>query len=340
MQPERKATTNYGRFPEVRLRRNRHHEWLRRLVAETRLSVADLIQPVFVRSADSPAEIPSMPGIHRYTITELVDYVRELSPLKIPAVILFPYYEKSQRSKNVVDMLTPDNLQCLAARTLKQEFPDIGVIVDLALDVYTQHGQDGIIKDGRILNDSTLEIISRYAVVQAESGADIIAPSEMMDGRVGVIRQALDARGFQDVGIMSYAAKYASNFYGPFRNAVGSKDCLAQADKQTYQIDPANSLEAIREVALDIEEGADSVIVKPGLLYLDVLAKVKQTFGMPTFAYHVSGEYSMLKAAEASGWLDFDLCLIESLLAFKRAGADGILTYGALDAAKLLQETS
>ncbi len=331
-------TSVQGKFPNVRMRRNRQYDWLRRLVAESTLSADDLIQPLFVRHEDSPAEIPSLPGVKRHTVPELIKHVEQLMPYKIPAVILFAHYDREQRSDNVVDMLTPENLQCVAARTLKREFPELGVILDLALDCYTQHGQDGIIKDGRIINDETLEVISDFAVVQAESGADVIAPSEMMDGRIGELRKALDANGHQDVGIMSYAAKYASGFYGPFRDAVGSKTCLAQADKKTYQMDPANTDEALREVALDIAESADMVMVKPGLPYLDVLHRVKHTFNVPTFVYHVSGEYAMLKAAASAGWLDYDVCLLETMLAFKRAGADGILTYAALDTARLIKE--
>ncbi len=332
------AQLKLGQFPQTRLRRNRQHEWMRRLVAENKLSVDDLIQVVFVRDASSPPEIPSMPGVRRYTIQELVEYATQLAENKIPALAIFPFYDKPDRNENVVHMLTADNLACQALQALKKAVPHMGVITDVALDCYTTHGQDGIIENGQIHNDKTLDVIADYAVIQAQAGADIIAPSEMMDGRIGVIRQALDAAGYQDTGIMSYAAKYASGFYGPFRDAVGSKNCLAQADKKTYQMDPANIQEALREVAMDIEEGADSVMVKPGLPYLDVVSRVRQAFCVPTFVYQISGEYAMLKAAAANGWLDYDTCFLETLMAFKRAGADGILTYGGLEAAQLLQQ--
>lgn len=327
-----------GQFPEVRLRRNRLHPWIRRLVAQNTLSVDDLILPLFIRNTTSQAEIPSMPGIQRYTVDEIIDFVGRVHEANIPAIHIFPYYEPERRHENVIQMLTPENMYCEAIRRVKKTFPDVGIIVDVALDCYTTHGQDGIVRDGHIVNDETVKVVSDYAVILAQAGADIIAPSEMMDGRVRGIRRKLDISGFQDVGIMSYAAKYASNFYGPFRDAVGSKTCLAQADKNTYQMDFRNRNEALREVALDIAEGADTIMVKPALLYLDIVRDVKETFGMPTFAYQVSGEYSMLKAAFAQGWLDYNKCLIEILLACKRAGADGILTYAALEAAQLMKQ--
>jgi porphobilinogen synthase len=327
-----------GQFPNTRLRRNRHTPWLRRLVAETELSANDLILSMFVRDSLSQSVIPSMPGVKRHTTDEIVDFVGKAYDLKIPAICLFPYYERAQRKDNVLHMLTPENIYCEAIRKIKSAFPDIGIIVDVALDCYTTHGQDGIVKDGQILNDQTIKVISDYAVVLAQAGADIIAPSEMMDGRVGAIRHRLDDSGFQDTAIMSYAAKYASNFYGPFRDAVGSKSCLAEADKNTYLMDYRNAREALREVALDIQESADMVMIKPGLPYLDIVKSVKDTFGVPTFVYHVSGEYAMLKAAAQNGWLDYDKCLHETLTACKRAGADGILTYGAIDAATLIKE--
>ena len=327
-----------GMFPQVRLRRNRHHKWLRRLVAENQLSVDDLIQVIFVCGEDDPREIPAMPGVRRYSINEVVAYVASIRQKNIPAIALFPFYEKSARRENVVELLTQENLLCQAIRAIKQVHQDIGIITDVALDPYTDHGQDGLVRDGKIINDETVEIITRFAVLQAQAGADIIAPSEMMDGRVGAIRQALDEAGFQEVGIMSYAAKYASSFYGPFGDALGSKNCLGMADKFTYQMDPANSDEALREVALDLAEGADSVMVKPGLPYLDIVQRVKAEFCVPTFVYHISGEYAMLKAASLQGWLDYDACLLETLLAFKRAGANGILTYAGCDAADILQE--
>ena len=326
-----------GNFPHVRLRRNRCHKWLRRLVAETTLSVDDLIQPVFVCAEDDQREIASMPGIKRYSVAEVVEYAKILQQKGIPAVALFPYYGPAQRRENVIELLMRENLLCQATKEVKRAVPELGIIVDVALDPYTTHGQDGIIRDGQIINDETVAVISEYAILLAEMGADIIAPSEMMDGRVGAIRRSLDGKGFQDVGIMSYAAKYSSAFYGPFRDAVGSKTCLGKADKHTYQMDPANTNEALREVALDLAEGADSVMVKPGLPYLDIVYRIKSEFRVPTFVYHISGEYAMLRAAAKEGWLDYDACVLEVLLAFKRAGADGILTYTASDAADLLE---
>lgn len=327
-------------FPDIRLRRNRQYKWLRDLVAETTLTVNDLIQVLFVRDAVSEAHISSMPGVKRYTSEEIVDTVGTLVDSKIPAVALFPYYEKERRSENVVQMLTPENSYCEAIRQIKKAHPDVGVIVDVALDTYATHGQDGIVRDGQVLNDETLEIISDYAVVLAEAGADIIAPSDMMDGRIHAIRRKLDNAGHHNVAVLSYAAKYASSFYSPFRDAVGSKECLGLADKCTYQLDPRNQSEALREVALDLAEGADMVMVKPGLPYLDIIQTVKETFQVPTFAFQISGEYAMLKAASEKGWLDFDSCLMETLISMKRAGADGILTYASLDAAKLLKAGS
>lgn len=331
------AIDSPGNFPHVRLRRNRQHKWLRRLVAETTLSVDDLIQPVFVCAPGDQREIPSMPGIRRYSVTEVVEYAKTLQQKGIPALALFPYYGPKQRRENVIELLQDTNLLCQAVQHVKRAVPDLGLIVDVALDPYTTHGQDGIVRDGEIINDETVEVISQYAVLLAQMGADIIAPSEMMDGRVGAIRKALDESGYQDVGIMSYAAKYSSAFYGPFRDAVGSKTCLGQADKHTYQMDSANTDEALREVALDLAEGADTVMVKPGLPYLDIVHRIKTEFRVPTFVYNISGEYAMLKAAAQAGWLDYDACVLEVLLAFKRAGADGILTYAACDAADLLR---
>ena len=325
-------------FPKVRLRRNRTHSWLRNIVSETKLSVDDLICPIFIRDQKDEKDIPSIPGVQRHNLSELIDYVGQLRELKIPAIHLFPYFNKEDRLDNVVSMLTPDNMLCRAIEELKRQIPGIGIISDVALDCYSTHGQDGIVVDGKIDNDKTLEVISHYAQVQAAAGVDIIAPSEMMDGRIGAIREALDSHGHNDVGILSYAAKYASGFYGPFRDAVGSKNCLGQADKKTYQMDPRNAEEAMREIALDIEEGADWIMVKPGLLYLDILKMAKEQFKIPTFAFHVSGELAMLKAAAKNGWLDYNQCLIETMYAFKRAGADGILTYAAAEVATLLKE--
>ncbi len=336
MHPLQALPFSSGQYPNIRLRRNRAHAWLRKLVAETTLTVNDLILPIFVRDTQSEAEISSLPGVRRHSLEELITYLTKVKDAKIPAIHIFPFYEKERRKDNVIQMLTPENFYCEAIRRIKKNFPEIGVIVDVALDCYTTHGQDGLVKDGKIINDETVNVISDYAVILAEAGADTIAPSEMMDGRIQAIRSKLDAAGFQDVSIMSYAAKYASNFYGPFRDAVGSKECLAQADKNTYQMDFRNRQEALREVALDISEGADMVMVKPAMPYLDVIRDVKEAFNMPTFAYHVSGEYAMLKAAAANGWLDYDKCLMEALIGCKRAGANGILTYAALDAAALI----
>jgi porphobilinogen synthase len=323
-------------FPRVRLRRNRQHDWLRRLVAEHRLSADDLIEPVFLRFEDDPRDIHTLPGIFRYNLDEVVAHVEKLANLKIPAIHLFPFYPKAKRDNNILAMLTMENIVCQAIERIKKSIPNIGIICDVALDQFSTHGQDGIIRDAQIVNDETVEIISNYAVILAQAGADIIAPSDMMDGRVGAIRTKLDLAGYNNVGIMSYAAKYVSNFYGPFRDSIGSRECLGTADKKTYQLDPANAEEALREVQLDLEEGADSIIVKPGLPYLDILYRVRQTFGVPTFAFHVSGEYALLKFAAEAGIGLYEDMLMETLLAFKRAGATGILTYGATDAATIL----
>lgn len=326
-----------GAFPVSRLRRNRRAGWVRRLVAECRLSVDDLIWPIFVVDGENHREeVPSMPGVERLSVDLLVDAAGNARDLGIPAVAIFPYVDASLKTADAAEAVSPDNLVCRAVRAIRSAHSDIGVICDAALDPFNSDGHDGILRGGKVLNDETVEILCRQSVVQAEAGCDIIAPSDMMDGRVGAIRRALDEAGFDDVLIMSYAAKYASAFYGPFRDAVGSKLAL-QGDKKTYQMDPANTDEALREVAMDIDEGADMVMVKPGLPYLDVLRRVKDAFGMPTFAYNVSGEYAMLKAAAGQGWLDNDRVVLESLLAFKRAGADGILTYLAVEAAELLK---
>jgi porphobilinogen synthase len=326
-----------GAYPQVRMRRNRRAEWSRRLVAESRLAAADLIWPVFLCEGRGRREpVPSMPKVDRLSVDLLPAAVGEAARLGIPVVALFPYTDDALKTTDAREALNPDNLVCRAARALKEAHPGIGVLCDVALDPYNSDGHDGLVKDGRVLNDETVEVLCKQAVVQAAAGCDVIAPSDMMDGRVGAIREALDEAGFEDVQIMSYAAKYASAFYGPFRDAVGSKAAL-KGDKMTYQMDPANSDEALREVALDIEEGADMVMVKPGLPYLDVLRRVKETFGMPTFAYNVSGEYAMLNAAAQAGWLDYEKVMMECLLAFKRAGADGILTYHAVEAARLLK---
>ena len=321
----------------VRPRRNRKSEWARRMVRENVLTTDDLIWPMFVVDGNNTrTPVASMPGVDRLTVDQAVRDAERAAKLDIPCIALFPYTEPSLRDEQGSEALNPDNLVCQSVRAIKKEFPDIGVLCDVALDPFTSHGHDGLIADGRILNDETVAVLVRQALVQAEAGCDIIAPSDMMDGRVGAIREALDDSGFTDVQIMSYAAKYASAFYGPFRDAIGSAKTLT-GDKRTYQMDSANSDEALREVELDIAEGADMVMVKPGMPYLDIVRRVKDEFRMPTFAYQVSGEYAMLKAAAANGWLDHDAVMMEALLAFKRAGADGVLTYFALDAARLLR---
>jgi porphobilinogen synthase len=322
----------------VRPRRNRRAEWARRMVRENVLTTDDLIWPLFlVDGAKVRAPVESMPGVERLSIDEAVRAAERAAELTIPCLALFPYTDPRRRDDSGSEALNPDNLVCRAIRTIKKEVPDIGVLCDVALDPYTDHGHDGLLRDGVVLNDETVAVLVRQSLVQAEAGCDIIAPSDMMDGRVGAIRTGLDAGGFPDVQIMAYAAKYASVFYGPFRDAVGSNTTLT-GDKRTYQMDPANSDEALREVELDIAEGADMVMVKPGLPYLDILHRVKTAFGMPTFAYQVSGEYAMIMAAAGNGWLDGDKAMMESLIAFKRAGADGVLTYFAQQIAEKLKK--
>jgi len=316
-----------GSFPSVRMRRNRRTTWSRRLVAENVLTVDDLIWPIFVvegRNVRQPVE--SMPGVDRLSIDLTVEAAREAVALGIPVVALFPYTDPKLRTDDGREAFNRENLVCRATRAIRTAGLDIGVLLDVALDPYTSHGHDGLMRGGEILNDETLAALVRQALVQAEAGCDIIAPSDMMDGRVGAIRAALEAGGHKDVQIMAYAAKYASAFYGPFRDAVGSSATL-MGDKRTYQMDPANTDEALREVALDIAEGADMVMVKPGMPYLDILCRVKDTFGVPTFAYQVSGEYAMIMAAAQNGWLDGEKAMMESLIAFKRAGACGVLSY-------------
>jgi porphobilinogen synthase len=318
------------------MRRNRRAGWSRRLVAENRIDASDLIWPVFAVEGRGKREpVPSMPGVDRLSIDLLVEAVGEAAALGIPAVAVFPYVDPDLKTPDAREAVNPENLICRAVRAVKAAHPAVGVICDVALDPFNSDGHDGLVRDGRVLNDETLDVLCRQSVVQAGAGCDVIAPSDMMDGRVGAIRDALDAAGFGDTQIMSYAAKYASAFYGPFRDAVGSSSAL-KGDKKTYQMEPANADEALREVALDIDEGADMVMVKPGLPYLDIVRLVKDAFGMPTFAYNVSGEYAMLRAAADHGWLDYDRTLIEILVSFKRAGADGVLTYAALDAARLI----
>jgi porphobilinogen synthase len=323
-------------FPATRMRRNRRDDWNRRLVAENRLSVDDLIWPVFVQEgAEARTPIPSLFGVNRLSIEMLVADVGEAKSLGIPLVAIFPVVNPARKTDEAEEAYNADNLVCRAVAAVKQAHGDeIGVMCDVALDPFTSHGHDGLLRDGYIVNDETLDVLCKQAVVQAKAGCDVIAPSDMMDGRVGAIRAALDADGFEHVRILAYAAKFASALYGPFRDAVGSAPNLAGGDKKTYQMDPANTDEALREVALDIAEGADMVMVKPGMFYLDVLQRVKEVFGMPTYGYQVSGEYAMIKGAGEGGLVDSDRVMDEALLAFKRAGADGILTYAALDTAR------
>ena len=332
------TSSQAGQFPRVRMRRNRRHSWTRELVAEEQLSPSDLIWPVFVHEGTEPeVAIPSMPGVSRYSVDAVVDAVGRALHLGIPAVAVFPATAPEKKTPDAEEALNPDNLVCRALRTLKENFGnEIGLIADVALDPYSSHGQDGLVREGYVVNDETLAVLGTQATVQAEAGCDIVAPSDMMDGRIGFIRKALDDAGRDDVLIMSYAAKYASAFYGPFRDAVGSSSNLGSGDKKTYQMNPANSDEALREVGLDIEEGADMVMIKPGMPYLDIVRRVSDTFQMPTFAYQVSGEYAMLSAAAANGWLERERVVLESLMGFKRAGASGILTYFAIEAAELL----
>ena len=325
-----------GRFPSARPRRNRYDAWTRRLVAENALSVDDLIWPIFlIEGAGLTVPVASMPGVSRVTLDQLEGHVAQAVRLGIPAIALFPATPAEKKDSEGSESGNPENLICSAARLLKKAFPDTGLVGDVALDPYTDHGHDGVIRRGYVANDETLDVLTRQAVNQARAGIDIIAPSDMMDGRVGAIRAGLDQDGFIHTRIMSYAAKYASAFYGPFRDALGSAKAL-HGDKKTYQMDPANSDEALREVAMDLDEGADMVMVKPGMPYLDIIRRVRDRFAVPTFAYQVSGEYAMLVAAMERGWLDRERGMMESLLAFKRAGANGVLTYFAVEAAELL----
>ncbi len=331
------ALPNLAPFPRARLRRNRRDAWSRKLVAENSLSAADLIWPVFVHDDGRKLPIPSMPGAFRLPIAALVDAAGDAEALGVPVIAVFPAVPAAKKDPEGHEALDPENLVCRAVAALKKAVPGIGVLCDVALDPYTSHGHDGVIREGYVENDETVAILCRQAVVEAQAGCDIIAPSDMMDGRVGAIRDALDREGFAHVRIMAYAAKYASAFYGPFREAVGSASSLGSADKRTYQMDPANTDEALREVALDIAEGADMVMVKPGMPYLDIVRRVKDAFLMPTYVYQVSGEYAMLKAAAAAGWIDGEAAMMESLIAFKRAGADGVLSYFAVEAARRLK---
>lgn len=329
-----------GKYPSTRPRRMRRDEFSRRLMRENVLTANDLIYPVFVLDGQNRTEaVASMPGVQRQSIDVLLKTAAECVKLGIPALALFPVVDSSLKSLDAAEAYNDDGLVPRTIKALKKEFPELGVITDIALDPYTSHGQDGLIDDnGYVLNDETVSVLVRQALCHAAAGADVVAPSDMMDGRIGAIRQALEFDGFIHTRILAYSAKYASSFYGPFRDAVGSAANLGKGNKFTYQMDPANSDEALREVALDIEEGADMVMVKPGMPYLDIVRRVKEAFGVPTYAYQVSGEYAMLKAAAQNGWLDEEACLMEALLAFKRAGADGVLTYYAMEAARLFKK--
>jgi len=330
--------TIHASYPAVRMRRMRRDDFTRRMMRERRLTTDDFIYPVFiVEGRDAVQAVPSMPGVSRYSVDKLMGVAEQSLKLGVPTMALFPLIEPALKTADGREATNPDGLIPRAVTALKKNFPELGVMTDVALDPYTTHGQDGVIDaTGYILNDETIEVLRAQALTQAASGVDIVAPSDMMDGRIGAIRQALDGQRFIYTRIMAYSAKYASSFYGPFRDAVGSASALGKGNKLTYQMDPANTDEALREVALDLAEGADMVMVKPGLPYLDIVRRVKDEFKAPTFAYQVSGEYAMLKAAFQNGWLDEEKCVVEALLAFKRAGADGVLTYFALDAARYL----
>jgi len=331
---------NTSNFPWLRMRRMRRDDFSRRLMRENQLSPGDLIYPVFVLEGENQREaVPSMPGVERLSIDLLLKDAEECVQLGIPLISLFPVVPAEKKSLDAAEAYNPDGLAQRATRAIKQAFPQLGVMTDVALDPFTTHGQDGLIDDsGYVVNDDTTEVLCQQAVSHAEAGADIVGPSDMMDGRIGQIREALESAGHIHTRILAYSAKYASSFYGPFRDAVGSAANLKGGDKKTYQMDPANSDEAIREVVLDLQEGADMVMIKPGMPYLDIVRRIKTELQVPTYAYHVSGEYAMLKAAAQNGWLDEKACVLEALLCFKRAGADGILTYFAKDAARWLQE--
>ena len=332
---------NIGKFPVRRMRRLRRTGFLRDMVRESSLSAADFIYPVFILDGNNQRQpVASMPGIERVSVDLLFAVCEEAVLLGIPAIALFPVIDKSLKSAGGEESFNAKGLVPRAVRELKKRFPELGIVCDVALDPYTSHGQDGVIDEhGYILNDATVTILQRQALAQAAAGVDIVAPSDMMDGRIGAIRTSLDSEDFIHTVIMAYSAKFASAFYGPFRDAVGSAGNLGKSNKKNYQMDPGNSDEALREIALDLEEGADMVMVKPGILYLDIIQRCKTTFGAPTFAYQVSGEYAMLKAAAQNGWLDGEACMLESLLGFKRAGADGVLTYFALEAARVLKRS-
>ncbi len=319
------------------MRRNRRNDWLRRLSRESKVSPDDLIWPVFVQEGKGArTAVPSMPGVERLSSDLVVKAVGEAKALGIPAVAIFPVTPPELKSPNGKEATNAANLVCRTVRAIKDAHDGIGVICDVALDPYTTHGQDGIVRDGEVLNDETVKVLCEQAIVQAHAGCDVVAPSDMMDGRIGAIRRALDAESLEQVNLLAYSAKYASAFYGPFRDAVGSAQSLGTADKRSYQMDPANGDEALREVALDVAEGADMVMVKPGMPYLDIVRRVRETFGLPTYAYQVSGEYAMLRGAADQGWLDWEKVILETMLCFKRAGANGVLTYAAPEIAKLL----
>lgn len=327
-------------FPSTRMRRMRAHEFSRRMMRESRLHCDDLIWPVFVLEGDDAVEeVRSMPGVERMTIDRLLPEAERCLELGIPAIALFPVVGADCKSDDAREAWNPEGLAQRAVRSLKERFPELGVITDVALDPFTSHGQDGLIDDtGYVVNDETVDVLVKQALSHVEAGADVVAPSDMMDGRIGAIRQALETEGFPNKQILAYSAKYASSFYGPFRDAVGSAGALGGGNKYSYQMDPANTNEALREVELDLEEGADMVMVKPAMPYLDIIRRVKDDFEVPTFAYHVSGEYAMLKAAALNGWLDEEAVVLEALTAMKRAGADGILTYFAIQAAEWLKD--
>ncbi|MEH6405585.1 MAG: porphobilinogen synthase [Sneathiella sp.] len=325
-------------FPRIRMRRNRKFDWSRRLVSENTLTPNDLIWPVFVHEGrDLAVDIPSMPGVQRLSTDLLAKAAKEAYSLGIPVMALFPAVDPSLKTDDGREASNPDNIICKAIKAIKDAVPEMGVLCDVALDPFTIHGQDGILENNYVVNDRTIDALVAQALNQVNAGCDIIAPSDMMDGRIGAIRDALEAEDRTETSIMAYSAKYSSGFYGPFRDAVGSTGNLGSGDKRTYQMDPANSDEAIREVALDIQEGADMVMIKPGMPYLDICRRVKDEFGVPTFAYQVSGEYAMLAGAANNGWLDRDRIIMESLLCFKRAGCDGVLSYFSVEAAKLMQ---
>ena len=325
-----------GEFPSVRMRRNRRFNWLRRIVEENHLTINDLILPIFVKDGMNIKEpINSMPNVHKYSLDRVTEHINEAYSLGVPAIVIFPEINPKLKTKEAHEAINPDNLICKSIRHIVSNFPDLGIICDVALDPFNSDGHDGLLLDNYVVNDSTVEILCQQALVQAEAGCNIIAPSDMMDGRVAEIRKTLDSKGYIGVGIMSYAAKFASAFYGPFRNAIGTSQIL-EGDKRTYQINPANINETMRQVAQDVSEGSDILMVKPGLLYLDVLSKIKEEFRMPTIAYQVSGEYSMIKVAIQNGWFDEKKIIFETMMCFKRAGCDGIITYFAPFVAKKL----